>query len=202
MVRRIFGEDSMKARIWMALLAASFAIPAPAAAQYEDLEKSETTESSGPANRFGIGIDALLTGLFAGTPTVGGVPVGAGGGASFIYDATQFRIQGLFGLLFIEDGVTSFGLGARFLWVVHSTSRSDLAVGAGIGVSHAEFDGPGDATAFHAEGLVQLRFFVVSNVAIHGGLGLGLTVGDEETSTVLSIGGRLNGELGLSYFFD
>ena len=101
-----------------------------------------------------------------------------------------------------SSGGNRFGLGARFLWVVHSTSRSDLGVGAGVGVSHRENDGPGDATAFHGEGLVQLRFFVVSNVAIHAGLGIGFSVGDEESLTVLSIGGQLLGSLGLSYFFD
>jgi hypothetical protein len=189
----------------MALFALTglLAIPRSAAAQYDDLESAERkpeTSSAPSDNRFGLGIEALLSGLFAGTPAVGGIPLGGGGGATFIYDASLFRIEGILGLLFVEDAATSFGLGARFLWVLHSTSRSDLGVGAGIGVSHTEFDGPGDATLFHAEGLVQLRFFVVSNVAIHGGLGLGLAVGDGPT--ILSIGGTLNGRLGLSYFFD
>src|SRR5688572_19715553 len=188
----------MKAsRMALFALTALLAIPRSAFAQYDDLEsaekKSETSSDVGGENRFGLGIEALLSGLFAGTPAVGGIPLGGGGGASFIFDASQWRIEGIIGLLFVEDAATSFGLGARFLWVLHSTSRSDLGVGAGIGVSHTEFDGPGDATLFHAEGLVQLRFFVVSNVAIHGGLGLGLAVGDGPT--ILSIGGTLNGRL-------
>jgi hypothetical protein len=193
----------MKATLRMALLTSFLGFPAQALAQYDDLTGAEQTETqSSGGNRFGLGIEALLTGLFAGGPSDDGIPLGSGGGASFIFDASQFRIEGIFGLLFIEDAVTRFGLAARFIWVLHSTSRSDLGVGAGIGVSHTEFDGPADATAFHGEALVQLRFFVVSNVAIHGGLGLGFSVGDEQSPTVVSIGGTLSGSLGLSYFFE
>ncbi len=190
-----------RSRIGLFALTTLLAIPTPAFAQYEDLENAEkgsTSDSGG--NRFGLGIEALLSGLFAGTPSVGGIPLGGGGGATFIFDARQFRIEGMLGLLFVEDAATSFGLSARFLWVVHSTSRSDLGLGAGVGVSHTELQGPGDATLFHAEGLVQIRFFIVSNVAIHGEVGLGLAVGDGPT--ILSIGGTLSGRLGLSYFFE
>jgi hypothetical protein len=190
----------------LALFALTLAIPRPAFAQYDDLsgaeKKPESDDAPSGENRFGIGVEALLSGLFAGSPSVGGIPLGGGGGggAAFIFDATQWRIEGALGLTFVEDTGTGFGLAARFLWVVHSTSRSDLGVGAAIGVSHNELEGPFDVTLFHAEGLVQLRFFVVSNVALHGGIGLGLAVGDG--ATVLGIGGTINGLLGMSYFFD
>src|SRR5262245_19069684 len=141
----------MKARFRKAPIAQILAFPTQAIAQYDDLSGAEKTEESSTTssggNRFGRGIEALITGLFAGAQLTVGLPIGAGGGASFIFDATQFRIEGILGMLFIEDVATAFGIGARFLWVVHSTSRSDLGVGAGIGVSHRENDGPGDATA-------------------------------------------------------
>jgi hypothetical protein len=189
----------------MALFALTLALPRTASAQYDDLsgaEKKPESNDDAPSgeNRFGLGVEALLSGLFTGAPSVSGVAIGPGPGATFIFDASQFRIEGAVALIFIEDGFTSFGLAGRFLWVVHSTSRSDLGVGAAVGVSHSEIDGPFDLTLFHAEGLVQLRFFVVSNVAIHGGIGLGLAVGDGPT--LLNIGGTFNGSLGMSYFFD
>src|SRR5574339_181067 len=104
----------MKAsRMALFALTGLLAIPRSALAQYDDLESAEKkseTSSDGPSgeNRFGVGIEALLSGLFAGTPAVGGIPLGGGGGASFIFDASQFRIEGIIGLLFVEDAATSF----------------------------------------------------------------------------------------------
>lgn len=178
-----------RAYLRIPLLCLAVALPATGYAQYEDLEIAESTSSGSSGNRFGLGIEAMLTSPFA-----------PGAGASFIFDASDFRVQAIAGLAFVEDDNTRFNLGGRFVWVLHRTDVSDLAAGAGIGVSHVENEGPGDQTLFHLEGLVQIRFFVVSNVALSGSLGLGLVAGDGPTA--LRIGGQLTGIFGVAYYFE
>lgn len=172
------------------LICLGLALPSAAFAQYEDLESAERTSARSDANRFGLGIEAMLTS-----------PLAPGAGASFIFDAGDFRVQAIAGLAFAENDQTQFNLGGRFVWVLHRTSVSDLAAGAGVGVSHVENDGPGDnETLFHLEGLVQIRFFVVENVALSGSLGLGLVAGEDD-GTAFRIGGQLTGVFGVAYYF-
>jgi hypothetical protein len=164
---------------------------ATAHAQYDDLESAEKETSTETASEYlyGVGIEAMLT-----------APFGPATGAAFVFDARQFRVEAIAGLIFVEDSNTAFNFGARFLWVLHSTARSDIGAGAGVGVSHLERDGPAnDDTLFHLEGLVQIRVFLASNVALSGSLGLGLVAGDGDTG--LLIGGQLSGIFGVAYFF-
>lgn len=172
--------------IW--ILSLTSILPATARAQDKEpseLEKLDKVERSGTKAGLGATIETLLTSPFA--------PAGAAG---VVYDAGAYRIQGLLFLVLQEDDVDTFGLGGRFLYVLHRARSADFGVGAGLGISHV--DGP-DITRIHLEGLAQIRFFVVSNVAAHAGLGLGVAFGDG--GFLFGVGGQLNGSVGLSYFF-
>lgn len=145
---------------------------------------AQSNPSKAKHGEFGLGAEATLTGL---------------AGISAVYDPSPWRVDLLFG--YSSAGAGRFALGGRFLWVLHSTRRSDFAVGPGIAMRsiRAEDDDEDDEIEWHLEGLAQMRAFVVPNVALTGALGFGMVVRDGDDR--VGIGGQLVGAAGLNYFF-
>jgi len=142
------------------------------------------TPSEGPvAGRFGLGAEAMLTGLT---------------GATLIYDATPWRADLLLG--YQANGDDSLAVAGRFFWVLHSSSAADFSVGPGVGLVHVANgkDDEDDDLQLHLEAAAQIRAFIVPNVALSGTLGAGAVLGNSDR---LEIGGQLIGGAGLAYFF-
>jgi len=170
----------------------------PALAQLEETGAESSGGGGGGDSRFGVGMETVLTAPFAPTPSL--APFSPTGAAAFSFDAGQFRIDGLLYLLFIDDAATTFALGGRFFYELHSTSKADFSVGAGLALGLLDSD-RGDADVRVAmEGAFQVRVFLASNVALNGSAGLGFSFGDDPF--VFGISGHLNGGFGLIYYFD
>ena len=132
----------------------------------------------------GVGAEAMLNGP---------------NGASVVYDADAWRVNGILG--FHDNGAQDVLLGARFVFVLHEGTGADFGVGGGFGlVMHDEPGGMGDndTTDILIEGLVQLRAFIVPNVALSAAAGLGLVTGDGDD---VEVTGQLVGSVGITYYF-
>jgi hypothetical protein len=131
----------------------------------------------------GVGVSAMLTG-----------PVGP----QVVYDTGVFHIEGIVGFA-SDDAVTEFDLGGRFWYHVHATQAADFSLGAGLGVTSTDPDGPAESTTnVHIDIGPQLRAFVVPNVAISASAGLGIITGDDD---FIVIRGNLVGQAGITYYF-
>lgn len=167
-------------------LAAILLVASPAAAN--PVERLDQAEAS-TAGRLGVGVEAMLLEPFA-----------PGGSLGVVYDAGALRVDGLLSLLFQEGGAVNFGLGARLLFPVHKTRRADFSIGPGLGISHNSHSPRGGGnTRVQVEGVAQIRFLIVDNVALHSSLGLGVGFGDGGFQ--FGLGGQLSGTMGLTYFF-
>ncbi len=136
---------------------------------------------------FGVGAEALLTG-----PT----------GAAVIYDADAWRIAGIFAF-HDDNNDQDIALGGRFIFVLHEGVGADFGVGGGFGLVLHDKDGGGmgggdDTTDIHLEALVQLRAFVVPNVALSAAAGVGVVTGDGDS---VDLTGQLVGSIGIAYYF-
>jgi len=157
--------------------------PAPtpaAAAQASDV-------GAAPGTMFGVGVHAMLTGVF---------------GPAIVYNQSRFHIEGI--LAFANAGGTDLAFGGRFWFHAHQTKRSSLSVGGGLAFASVEtepdpLDPRMDAsqTNFHLEGGAQIRFFATDNVALSASLGLGIIAGDGD---LVVLTGQLTGGVGLTYF--
>jgi hypothetical protein len=168
----------MKLTPTLALLLSICAAPISAGAQ---------TQATG---RFGLGMETTLV-----------APLAQQGGVLFVYDLDQFRIDGLFGIGVLDDDVT-FGVGARFHWVLHQVERADFSIGGGGFVFHGALGGGpfgGSATRGEIDVVAQIRAFLIENVSLQGALGMGLGFGDGGVSLVIAA--QLTATLGLVYFF-
>jgi hypothetical protein len=178
----------------LAVLTGSLLFASTAFAQLE--ETGGTEPSSGSGGAFGLGMETVLTAPFA----ANGGPISPAGAAAFSWDSGQFRVDGLLYLLFIEDSTTTFALGGRFFYEMHSTSKADFSLGGGLALGFAD-SGPGDANIRVAmEGAMQVRVWLASNVALNASAGLGFSVG--EGAFVFGLSGQLTGGFGLMYYFD
>jgi len=164
---------------------------------------SASADAGGRAAGIGVGAETML-----GNTTIFGVGVGPdfffpSSAAAFVYDATMWRVDAL--LAMDSAGATDIFAGGRFWFNLHTGTASDFAVGGGIGILANGDDGPGDndTTDFLIEGGVQLRAFLVPNVAIGAMAGLGFFILDEqEGDDFFFLGGQLLGNLGIWYFFN
>jgi hypothetical protein len=181
-------------RLWScAIFAAATAIaPSIALAQLEDVGDS----SSSGGDRFGVGMEAVLTSPFV--PSLGAAILPSGA-AAVSYDTGKFRIDGLLYMLFIENAATTFALGARFFYALHENRNADFSIGGGVALGYYDLDPGGDGVRFAIEGAAQLRAFIVENVALSGTLGIGFSLG--EGPFVMQLGGQLTGAFGLMYYF-
>ena len=141
---------------------------------------------------FGVGAEVTTTGLV---------------GAMFVYDPGPFHLDALLNANFAHDD-QRIGVAGRFFFPLHRSERADFSVGPGIGIVHSN-RGPGPApndpdrtdTEFHLEGAVQIRAFVVSNVALSASAGFGAVFKSGENNNSATIGGQTGAVFGIAYFF-
>lgn len=118
----------------------------------------------------------------------------------------RYHFDGLFSLSRnLEQGsgrdTTTFDLGGRFWYHLHAATYADFSVGAGLLLdSHREPPRDRRMDVFLDLG-AQIRAFLVSNVALLGSLGMGITIRDGDDDQ-LQIGGKPLREIGIAYFFE
>jgi len=150
---------------------------------------SRTSFAQAARTGVGVGAEATTTGIVGGT---------------FVYDAGMFHLDALLGARF-ESNSSSVAVAGRFFFPVHKSQSADFSVGPGIGIVHTTPHPPAGAPAqasaneVHAEGALQIRAFIVPNVALSASAGLGLVFTNGNNSAI--IGGQLGGALGVTYFF-
>jgi hypothetical protein len=179
------------------VLAAMFVHAMPAIAQLEDTGGETSSSGGGGGSRFGVGMETVLTAPFNADDVRFIFPTGA---AAVSFDTGDFRIDGLLYLLFVEDDATTFALGGRFFYKLHSTTKSDFSAGAGLALGFIDGDRSDADIRVAMEGAFQIRIFLASNVALSGSAGLGFSFGDNPF--IFGITGQLTGNLGLIYYFD
>ena len=142
-----------------------------------------TALAGGSEGSLGIGAEYQLSGL---------------GGVSANYDLGKFHVGGFFGFS-DDDGPdnTDFDLGARFYYHLHSTAMSDFGIGGSLGIGVRDSAG-GSATLMFLEPGIQLRAFVVSNVALSFSSGIVLGVVD---AAGVGITGQFTALGGVHYYF-
>ena len=152
---------------------------------------SSAQPAAHPAVRSGVGVgaEATTTGIVGGT---------------FVYDASVFHIDVLLGGTFDpDDSVTA--VAGRFFFPLHVSPSADFSIGPGVGLEHrTHHAGPPpevstSTNAAHVEGAIQIRAFIVPNVALSASAGVGAVFRSGNNSAV--IGGQLGGALGVTYFF-
>jgi len=117
-----------------------------------------------------------------------------------VYDATQWRLDGLIGMFVVGEAL-NMSVGGRFHYVVNSSERADFSLGAGAFFLHGargQFGG-GESNRGEIDAIAQIRVFLVPNVALQGAVGMGVSFGDG--GVALQLAGQLTGSLGLVYFF-
>src|SRR5262249_9648994 len=92
----------------------------------------------------------------------------------------------------------------RFFFPLHTSQSADFSIGPGIGIVHRNLHPPAPAASTstnegHVEGAVQIRAFIVPNVALSASAGVGLIFTNGNNSAV--VGGQVGGQLGVTYFF-
>ncbi len=117
-------------------------------------------------NSIGVGVEAQINGT---------------GGIAVSYDAGKFDTGGFFGL--VDPGVTgsatSYQIGGRFFYHVHSTATADFGVGGSIGLD-SERPAPNvgrDDLVFLEPGF-QIRWFAAPNLALSFAAGISIGVAD------------------------
>jgi hypothetical protein len=137
----------------------------------------------------GVGAEATTTGIV---------------GATFVYDAGVFHLDALLGAQLTKND-TDLAVAGRFFFPLHHGPAADFSVGPGVGLVHGQHEGQGPMAQtttnneVHLEGAVQIRAFVVSNVALSASAGLGIVLTNGNNTA--TIGGQVGGQLGVTYFF-
>ena len=152
-----------------------------------------TAEAGGQEGSIGVGAEygLRLTGTSLGF-------------ASMNYDAGAFHVGGFLAFFDPGEGDSSFGVGGRFYYHVHSTSMADFSVGGAVGLLSTPGVGgtpPGNddrTSELYIEPGIQVRVFVASNVALSFSAGLSLGVVDADG---VGIGGQTTGSAGFHYYF-
>jgi hypothetical protein len=151
-------------------------------------------EAGGQPGSIGVGAEAQINGV---------------GGASLNFDQGEFHAGGFLG--FADSGDmdndSTFALGARFFYHVHTTAMSDFGVGGSFGlVSLPEPPGDNDRPlGIYIEPSVQIRLFLASNVALSATTGVVIGVVDAEgvaiTGQTIGGGFGLAAGVGIHYYF-
>jgi hypothetical protein len=159
------------------------------------VSRTSFAQAARPAVRSGVGVGAEAT-------TTGIV------GATFVYDASVFHIDALLGGAYASNNSVTRVAG-RFFFPLHTSPSADFSIGPGIGFEHATHQDNANppnppppsvsVNSVHLEGAVQIRAFVVQNVAFSATAGIGAVFTNGNNSAV--IGGQLGGALGVTYFF-
>jgi hypothetical protein len=139
---------------------------------------------------FGAGAEYTLTGLLGGT---------------FVYDAGTWHADVLLNSNFAH-AQNQIGVAGRFFFVLHQSAAADFSIGPGIGFVHRHRENddgsnPQDFNDIHVEGGLQIRAFVVSNVALSASAGIGAVFPSSPDHSSASIGGQAGASFGITYFF-
>ncbi len=148
----------------------------------EDMTMASPSQVSG----IGVGVESMLSG-----PS----------GPAVVYQAPNFHAEGILGVYDRTNNSTIL-LAGRFYYQVHSGDLSDFSLGGGLGL--VNFDDPGmggdnNETDIHIELGAKIRVFLAPNVALGSSLGFAMVL-DEAGDTAI-IAGRLQGTMGITYFF-
>jgi hypothetical protein len=159
--------------------ATHFAIGNAAMAQ-EDMSMQSPSQASG----IGVGVESLLSGPSG--PTV-------------VYQAENWHAEGILGVF--DRANTTVLLAGRYYYQIHSGDLSDFSVGGGLGVLNTDTPGMGggDETDIHVELGAKIRVFMAPNVALSSSLGLAIIADDANDTAIIA--GRLQGTMGITYFF-
>jgi len=134
-------------------------------------------EAGGQPSTIGVGAEAQLNGV---------------GGASVNFAAGNFHAGGFLG--FHDPGDRddeAMIIGGRFFYHVHSTLTSDFSVGGSLGYVSQNNPPPVDREGeLYIEPAIQIRAFIVSNVALSFNVGVSIGVMDAES---VDLGGQLVG---------
>ncbi len=147
-------------------------------------------EAGGSPGTLGVGAEYQLAGI---------------GGASLNYDAGDFHVGGFLG--FADGGGdddTTWALGGRFYYHLHSTTDADFSLGGGLGIASVPdpMGGGDEASLIYLEGGAQIRLFLAANVAVSASTGLVLGLSDADGVAVTGAGGvGLGAGVGLHYYF-
>lgn len=146
----------------------------------DDMSMQSPSQSSG----IGVGVESLLSGPSG--PTV-------------VYQTQAWHAEGIFGVF---DRVnTTMLLAGRFYYQLHSGDLSDFSLGGGLGIIN--FDEPGmgggNETDLHVELGAKIRVFLAPNVSLSSTLGFAMVADEAGDSAIIA--GRLQGTMGITYFF-
>lgn len=143
----------------------------------------------GTANKFAVGVI---------TPIVGAV-LGVDGLVSVEYDLGAFHVGG--GIGFADpDGDDNFGLaiGGRFYYHIAQSATADFGVGGSLYYAN-QSEGPDDSSdSIFIEPGIQIRAFVVPNVALS--FTGGIIIGAADAGGVALLG-QVTGSAGVHYYF-
>jgi hypothetical protein len=154
------------------------------------------THHSSSSGDGGIGVGATV-------PLTGGFfPTGL-----FVYDTSQFHIEGLFGFTSQPsapgaDRVSVWEFGAGGWFHFHRGVNSDFSLGGVIAINYTSAPG-GSATLTALEPGAQVRAFLTPNLAIHARAGLAILLGDSAPGGGANfyLGGQPAIDAGFAYFF-
>ncbi len=149
---------------------------------------SSAAAQGGIGNGWGVGAAAGL----------GAAP----SGLSAAYTADRWHAEGL--LSAQGSGTTTFGIGGRGWFHVHRAALADFSVGGGLSVqrwnSRSGRDNDRDTTG-HLDAGIQLRAFIVPNVAVSGTGGLDIVFPLAGERDGFSLTGQTFGSIGVHYYF-
>jgi len=160
------------------------------------LAAAGAAHAGGQAGSLGVGAEYQLNGI---------------AGISLSYDAGKFDVGGVLGYHDPAGGNNStFEVGGRFFYHLHSTAMADFGVGAELGIASVPFFmGMGTTTRrtdVYLDPGFQIRLFLASNVAISATAGLLIGAADaadanpgDPHQTGVDINGQIIG--GLHYYF-
>jgi hypothetical protein len=170
--------------------------PPPAAASTSPPPASSSSMGGGA-----IGVGAVV---WLG-PTGNNAPVTGG---EFVYDMSQFHIEGVFGFSHAsQNGASSTGVdvGVAGWYHLAKGNMADFSVGGGAGLAYFSAPGAGNSsTGFSLEPGAEARVFLSPNFSLSARVGFAIGFGDNNSPTTFGLGGATTGTtggLGFTYFF-
>lgn len=149
------------------------------------LATTGSAAAGGQEGSIGVGAEFGLSGL---------------GGPSLNYDAGAFHVGGFFAFSDDDAEGTDFAFGGRFFWHIHQTAASDFGLGAGLGFLSDDIVPADDRNlAVFLEPSLQIRTFIIPNVALSFTAGFSFGLADAEGTDLTAGGLELLG--GVHYYF-
>ncbi len=146
------------------------------------------------------------------TPAGGGAGIGIGAvdtlgglaGGQFVYDQAMFHIEGILGYShtsrpLMMPSSSTFEIGAGGWYHLFRGVNSDFSLGGVAGLGYTSAAGA-STTSFTLEPGAEARVFLTPNFALEGRVGFAITFGDNNSNTVISLGGQTNATFGFTYF--